>query len=1472
MISIKRIVLFCFSLLSVSVANSQTVVSEWNFPNNPDNNLADAGIAANNGIASLTTVGGTSAVVYNAGGATTQAAEATGWDSGLGTKYWQISFSTTGYSNMTITSKQRSAGAGPRDFSVEYKIGAGAWTSFGTTTAGDAIWNTFTAILPSACDNQANVLVRWIMTSNTQADGSGSVNGSRISRIDDIVIRTTPANDQCSGAILVTCGSTTTGSTTYATTTNDPTAACSGITPGAAGIWYRYVGTGSSVTFNTCGSNFDTQLMVYTGTCPTPATCVTSNNNSTGCSPASEVTFTAANGTTYYIFISGASGANGNVTLNVVCPQANDACSGAVAVTCGSTTNGSTTTATTTGDPTSLCGTTPGAPGVWYAYTPTAGENGATVTASLCGSSYDTKINVYTGTCGSLVCNTGNDDYCGLSSQVSFVVTTGTTYYILVNGYSSTSTGNFTLALTCNVPAPPNCATYTSPANASTITCASATLNWTAPTTGGTPSGYLMYFGTNNAPNNIVNGTNLGNVLTYSTGALSPNTTYYWQVVPTNGQGNATGCAIYSFTTGSGVIANDACAGAIVLTSGVTINDDNSCATSEASPAVPTCWSSGNLNTLWYSVNVTGSTLGVLTTAGTLNNTQIAVYSGSCASLTQVGCNDDAPGAGCSAGTTNNSQLNLTGLSAGTYYIRVDGRNANIGTYSIMASTSSVVGTSVPVPGQDCTSPIPLCSNPMTIGNPGYQNTGNICDFTGASNCTSGEKNSLWLDVYVTGAGTLNFDIVANDTIGVCGSETDYDFIMWKTTGTSATNCATISSSGGASFVACNFSYLGVTGVAPSGNAPALYGTCYDAAYEPTINVAAGEHYYLVIQNYSSSTSGFTVEFNGTAVTGGFLSTSSPSTVLWTGGAGTTAWTSAQNWGGCSAPDCTNNIDAVVAASVGTQPVISANQNVENLTINSGATLTINAGITLNVCGNFTNNGNLVCGVGSTVNFNGTGTQTVSGNLTGTNKFANFTVTKTAGTVSLLNNIEVGGNLTTSNSTSIINTNGVDITLGGHFLNSNGTTTFTGINSSTSTFTFNGTTAQNYDPTVTGGTNVTLNNVVLNNTRSGYGDVTLLDNMLIGSSSSTGTLTLTDGDILTNAFMVQVNNTTASCVTTGNTTSFVNGNLRRYLTSSGSYDWPVGVTVKGYQRANTNFSTNTIGYIDAKFTVWPGAYPVQGGSECSMTYNQPAEDVGYWTLTANSGTGTYDMTLYPLGAGNTTGMAGWTIIKDPLISSNTWSLNGTCAASTATVVRRNGMSGFSVFGVAQSLTPLPIELLSFTGKNLGKRNLLEWATATEINNDYFTLERSSDGSNFENIAIVDGAGNSLSTINYNKYDETPFYGITYYRLKQTDYNGEYSFSQIIALENGLNDVELSNVHPNPTSNDINFDLYSPIAGTIKVQVMDYTGRVVIEETMVISNGTTRLNAKMRELAKGIYSLKVTFNQTGYSSVNMIIKQ
>ncbi|MCW5898158.1 MAG: T9SS type A sorting domain-containing protein [Flavobacteriales bacterium] len=167
------------------------VLVEWNFPNNPDNAVADGGIAAN-ATRTISTVGA-NAPTFDVQGATTNAATATGWNSGTGTKWWQVDLSTEGYTGITVSSKQRSSASGPRDFQLEYRIGVlGTWTPVagGTVLVADNFTSgVLTAVpLPAACDDQPQLFLRWIMTSNTNTGGVGSVTTLGTSRIDDIVV------------------------------------------------------------------------------------------------------------------------------------------------------------------------------------------------------------------------------------------------------------------------------------------------------------------------------------------------------------------------------------------------------------------------------------------------------------------------------------------------------------------------------------------------------------------------------------------------------------------------------------------------------------------------------------------------------------------------------------------------------------------------------------------------------------------------------------------------------------------------------------------------------------------------------------------------------------------------------------------------------------------------------------------------------------------------------------------------------------------------------------------------------------------------------------------------------------------------------------------------------------------------------------------------------------------------------------
>lgn len=175
--------------VSGSITPNVTVVG-WTFPNNPDDNIADDGIIDNLNKLITTNANGVSYVPISS--SNTSAATTTGgWNSGSGSKYWQVSFTTLGINNMKLSSAQRSSNTGPKDFKVQYSLNNTSWADVPgatITVENDWIGGVLTSIvLPSDCDNQPTVYLRWIMTSNLQVN-SGNVAAGGTSAIDEILI------------------------------------------------------------------------------------------------------------------------------------------------------------------------------------------------------------------------------------------------------------------------------------------------------------------------------------------------------------------------------------------------------------------------------------------------------------------------------------------------------------------------------------------------------------------------------------------------------------------------------------------------------------------------------------------------------------------------------------------------------------------------------------------------------------------------------------------------------------------------------------------------------------------------------------------------------------------------------------------------------------------------------------------------------------------------------------------------------------------------------------------------------------------------------------------------------------------------------------------------------------------------------------------------------------------------------------
>ena len=109
---------------------------------------------------------------------------------------------------------------------------------------------------------------------------------------------------------------------------------------------------------------------------------------------------------------------------------------------------------------------------------------------------------------------------------------------------------------------------------------------------------------------------------------------------------------------------------------------------------------------------------------------------------------------------------------------------------------------------------------------------------------------------------------------------------------------------------------------------------------------------------------------------------------------------------------------------------------------------------------------------------------------------------------------------------------------------------------------------------------------------------------------------------------------------------------------------------------------------------------------------------------------------------------------------------------------------------------LPVEFLNVTATADNNKVNVIWSTASETNNNYFTIERSADGISFIPLANVKGAGNSNTVISYEYVDNNPIKGVSYYKIKQTDYNGNFKYSKTVYVNFSLSGSVYS-IYPNP---------------------------------------------------------------------------
>lgn len=591
-----------------------------------------------------------------------------------------------------------------------------------------------------------------------------------------------------------------------------------------------------------------------------------------------------------------------------------------------------------------------------------------------------------------------------------------------------------------------------------------------------------------------------------------------------------------------------------------------------------------------------------------------------------------------------------------------------------------------------------------------------------------------------------------------------------------------------------------------------------------------------------------TFDINGTAVSQTFYNiVLSKTGTLGVGGSTTTLNTNniTLNTGSFIAP-ATLNLDQSTTATI---------------TLNSGTNF--DAGTLITIRGNWTNNGGVFNPNTGLVQFVQGSAQIINGTAA-SHTFNNFEINKTAGSVTIggsattvttndftqtnfglnaaaVSVLNVNGNFTISTSTFTPPALGATPTMNikGNILNNGGTLTWS------TNVTLNGTTQQTIGGTLT---IPTFTNLTINNTDNSTGSAVVLNKPIrVGTFAVAGVLTLTDGHIKTTATNVLTLSDISTVVLNAPVTqdsSFVRGPMAYEEDDSGVFGlkiFPVG-NQQLLHKMELNIRQSAAGtntYTSEYFIASDAAFGTTSAWTLAATIDKVSA-VGHWDLSKSGATtiSSASVTLHYLASDQVTDGNMLSVAKG---NPSTWTdLDGTgIGVPSGSITSATNFITFSRFALANKKTgsnPLPVELLDFTADLNDDVVDLKWSTASELNNDYFVVERSENSIDFEEVKTVDGNGNSSELINYFTTDENPLNGISYYRLKQVDFDGKTNYSKIISIDYQKESKVDVRLYPNPVENgkEIFFELNGlQKEKEILVVVLDINGKELYSKISIV---------------------------------------
>ena len=200
-------------------------------------------------------------------------------------------------------------------------------------------------------------------------------------------------------------------------------------------------------------------------------------------------------------------------------------------------------------------------------------------------------------------------------------------------------------------------------------------------------------------------------------------------------------------------------------------------------------------------------------------------------------------------------------------------------------------------------------------------------------------------------------------------------------------------------------------------------------------------------------------------------------------------------------------------------------------------------------------------------------------------------------------------------------------------------------------------------------------------------------------------------------------------------------------------------------------------------------------------------------------------------------------------------------------------TSFSPFVQGSGGAALPIDLVSFKGECENNETELEFTVASQQNNDYFSIYRSQNTTEWSAVGEIEGAGNTSTQMTYNWVDENPMSGYNYYRLVQTDYDGISEGFEPIAVRCESAPVDGYSVYPNPADGLLNIDieLENYQGDDVSIEVIDISGKIIQLQQVQLTRGYNHLEVDLSEIPSGVYMINFAGTKD-YIKESRIVKQ